>query len=110
MPPAATTFTVSEATRKKWSEQPLKQNVGAAPVLDLTVDNITENVIAVNSNLSDNPRLQYLITKFIRASHDFIRDVGLNFDEWEQVWKFLTSVCYRHCCISLPALFFFLCF
>lgn len=61
------------------------------PMLDLTMDNITENVMQINS-MCDNPRLRYLITELVKASHDYVRDVNLQFDEWEQAWQYLTRV------------------
>lgn len=81
---------LSEKTRKKWAA-PAEEYV-PPPVQDLTIDNITPNVIAVNSNVHDNPRLQYIITKLIQASHDFVRDVDLKFEEWTAAWEFLTRV------------------
>ncbi|EYE96020.1 aromatic compound dioxygenase [Aspergillus ruber CBS 135680] len=60
-------------------------------MLGLTIENITENVMKINS-MCDNPRLRYLIMKLVKVSHDYIRDVGLHFDEWEQAWQFLTRV------------------
>ncbi|KFX93699.1 hypothetical protein O988_06667 [Pseudogymnoascus sp. VKM F-3808] len=81
---------VNENTRRKWAEAP-KEHVAPA-MLDLTIENITQNVIAVNSNVHDNPRLQHIITKLIQVSHDFVRDVGLQFDEWEAAWQYLTRV------------------
>ncbi len=85
-----TALDVNENTRKKWAEAP-KEHV-PPPVLDLTIENITENVNAVNSNVKDNPRLQYIMIKLVKAAHDFVRDVGLQFDEWETACEFLTKV------------------
>ncbi|KAK4944555.1 hypothetical protein LTR10_015989 [Elasticomyces elasticus] len=77
--------------RKKWEAEPVTDD--APPVVqDMTINNLTTNVIAVCSHIHDNPRLQYLITKLIQVSHDFVRDVELNFDEWTAAWEFLTRV------------------
>ncbi|KAH8799676.1 Intradiol ring-cleavage dioxygenase [Xylogone sp. PMI_703] len=81
---------VNENTRNKWAEAP-KPHI-PPPVIDLTIENITENVNLVNSNVQDNPRLQYIMTKLVKAAHDFIRDVELQFDEWEMAWQYLTKV------------------
>lgn len=84
--------TISEATRAKWSGNPEAIAATLPSMLDLTIENITENVMKINS-MCDNPRLRFLIMKLVKASHDYIRDVGLQFDEWEQAWQFLTRVC-----------------
>ncbi|KAK5129292.1 hypothetical protein LTR08_003622 [Meristemomyces frigidus] len=82
---------LSEKARKKWEAKPATEHV-PAPVQDLTIENITPNVITVNSNVKDNPRLQYLITKLIQVSHDFVRDAEIKFDEWTAAWQYLTWV------------------
>jgi len=82
---------LSAKARKKWEAGEAAEHV-IPPVKDLTIENITANVIAVNSNIKDNPRLQYIITKLIQVSHDYIRDVDLKFDEWTTAWQFLTKV------------------
>ncbi|KAF7594510.1 hypothetical protein BBP40_009143 [Aspergillus hancockii] len=61
------------------------------PMLDLAIVNITENVMEINS-MCGNPRLRYRILKLTEAAHDYVREVGLQFDEWEQAWQFLTNV------------------
>lgn len=97
MSPAATTTSgfvavdVNENTKKKWAAAP--KDYVVPKMLDLTIENITGNVISVNSCVKDNPRLQYIITKLIQVSHNFVRDVQLQFDEWEQAWQYLTRVC-----------------
>ncbi|PYH93808.1 aromatic compound dioxygenase [Aspergillus ellipticus CBS 707.79] len=84
---------LSEHTRAKWAAASTPEEIAAnlPPMLDLTIENITENVMKINS-MCDNPRLRYLILKLIQTAHDYIRDVGLQFDEWEQAWQFLTKV------------------
>ncbi|GJP91769.1 hypothetical protein CBS63078_10599 [Aspergillus niger] len=84
---------LSERTRAKWAAASTPEEIAAnlPPMLDLTIENITENVMKINS-MCDNPRMRYLILKLIQAAHDYIRDVGLQFDEWEQAWQFLTRV------------------
>ncbi|OJJ99363.1 hypothetical protein ASPACDRAFT_44024 [Aspergillus aculeatus ATCC 16872] len=84
---------LSDRTRAKWAAASTPEEIAAnlPPMLDLTIENITENVMKINS-MCDNPRLRYLILKLIQAAHDYVRDVGLQFDEWEQAWQFLTKV------------------
>ncbi|OQU95651.1 hypothetical protein CLAIMM_01833 [Cladophialophora immunda] len=82
---------MSLKARKKWEAVPVTEHV-PTPVQDLTIENITPNVIAVNSKVKANPRLQYIITKLIQVSHDFVREVELSFDEWTTAWEFLTKV------------------
>lgn len=83
---------VSDRTKAKWAAgSPEDIAARLPPMLDLTIENITENVMQINS-MCDNPRLRYLITKLVKASHDYVRDVNSQFDEWEQAWQFLTRV------------------
>src|SRR5699024_3818724 len=89
---AANPLNLNERTRAKWASNPEEISRTLPPMLDLTMENITENVMKINS-MCDNARLRLLIMKLIKASHDYIRDVGLQFDEWEQAWQFLTRVC-----------------
>ncbi|OGM43618.1 catechol dioxygenase [Aspergillus bombycis] len=82
-----------ERTRAKWATAFTPEEIAAnlPPMLDLTIENITENVMKINS-ICDNPRLRYLVLKLVQAAHDYVREVGLQFDEWEQAWQFLTKV------------------
>lgn len=64
---------------------------GIAPAKDLTSDNITENVKAINSRCPD-PRLKYLLEELVQHIHDFARTTRLSFDEWAAALQFLTEV------------------
>ncbi|KAF2668548.1 aromatic compound dioxygenase [Microthyrium microscopicum] len=61
------------------------------PVKDLTIENITENVLAINSRCP-NPRMKYLFERLTTHLHDFARETRLSTSEWEQSIKFLTKV------------------
>ncbi|KAH6975704.1 cathecol 1,2-dioxygenase [Ilyonectria destructans] len=62
------------------------------PVLmDLTIDNITENVHRINSQ-TPNPRLKYVLERLVTHLHDFARETRLNSDEWIKGIQFLTDV------------------
>jgi protocatechuate 3,4-dioxygenase beta subunit len=61
------------------------------PLKDLTIDNITENVHAINSNCK-NPRTRFLLEKLVTHVHDFARETRLTTSEWEQTIGFLTEV------------------
>lgn len=64
----------------------------STPVLkDLTIDNITENVVRINSQCSD-PRLKYVMERLVSHLHDFARETRLSFDEWMAGIQFLTQV------------------
>lgn len=58
---------------------------------DLTVDNITENVHAINAGC-ENPRLKFLLHRLVEHLHDFARETQLNITEWETAIKFLVDV------------------
>lgn len=59
-------------------------------LLDLTIDNITENTNLINSQ-SDNARLTYLVTRLVTHLHDFARETRLSMDEWMAALNFLVK-------------------
>lgn len=61
------------------------------PMKDLTVDNITENVIRINS-LCEDERLKYILERLVTHLHDFARETRLSTDEWMTGLRFLTEV------------------
>ncbi|QPC80340.1 hypothetical protein HYE68_011092 [Fusarium pseudograminearum] len=65
----------------------------AAPVnlKDLTIDNITENVHAINSQCS-SLRLKYILERVVTHLHDLARETRLTTDEWMAAIQFLTQV------------------
>jgi hypothetical protein len=65
----------------------------AAPISlkDLTIDNITDNVHAINSQCS-NFRLKYVLERTVEHLHDLAREVRLSTDEWMAAIQFLTQV------------------
>jgi protocatechuate 3,4-dioxygenase beta subunit len=64
----------------------------AAPpaLLDLTIDNITPNTIAINNQTSDD-RLRYLMSRLVSHLHDFARETRLSTDEWMAALLFLVA-------------------
>ncbi|KAL6698469.1 Intradiol ring-cleavage dioxygenase [Trichoderma pleuroticola] len=60
------------------------------PLLDLTIDNITENVVRINSQ-SSNARLNYLMERLVTHVHDFARETRLSTHEWMATVEFLTK-------------------
>lgn len=77
-------------------------------LLDLTIDNITENTNLINSQ-SDNARLTYLVTRLVTHLHDFARETRLSMDEWMAALNFLVkcgqiSSDVRHVSSPLPLL------
>jgi hypothetical protein len=65
----------------------------SAPVSlkDLTIDNITDNVHAINSQCS-NPRLKYILQRTVTHLHTLAKEVRLTTDEWMTAILFLTKV------------------
>jgi protocatechuate 3,4-dioxygenase beta subunit len=61
------------------------------PMKDLTVDNITENVITINS-LCEDERMKYILERLVTHLHDFARETRLSSDEWMTGLRFLTEV------------------
>jgi hypothetical protein len=58
---------------------------------NLTIENITENVHAINSQ-TPNPRLKFLLEKLVTHFHDFARETRLSSHEWTTALLFLTAV------------------
>ncbi|KAL3484384.1 Intradiol ring-cleavage dioxygenase, partial [Aspergillus germanicus] len=61
------------------------------PMKDMTVDNITENVIRINS-LCQDERMKYVLERLVTHLHDFARETRLSSQEWMTGLKFLTEV------------------
>merc|ERR1712000_533501 len=64
--------------------------VKTPPLMDLTIDNITENVIRINSNNPD-ARMQYVLERLVVHLHDFARETRLSTAEWMAGIQFLTK-------------------
>ncbi|KAL7894881.1 aromatic compound dioxygenase [Trichoderma sp. SZMC 28014] len=60
------------------------------PLMDLTIDNITQNVVRINSQSSD-ARLNYLMQRLVTHVHDFARETRLSTHEWMAAIQFLTQ-------------------
>lgn len=65
--------------------------VNIPPMKDLTVDNITENTIRINS-LCKDPRTRYVLERLVSHLHDFARETRLSSNEWMTGLLFLTEV------------------
>jgi hypothetical protein len=60
-------------------------------MMDLTIDNITQNVKLINSQGPDR-RLRFLMDRLVTHLHDFVRETRLSTDEWMAAIQFLTQV------------------
>ncbi|KAI9849878.1 MAG: hypothetical protein M1837_000092 [Sclerophora amabilis] len=65
--------------------------VDIPPMKDLTIDNITENTVAINSRGPD-PRMRYVMERLVFHMHDFARETRLSTKEWMAGIEFLTAV------------------
>ncbi|KAK2747744.1 hypothetical protein FQN57_001774 [Myotisia sp. PD_48] len=61
------------------------------PLKDLTIDNITENTILINSQCPD-ARTRYVIERLVHHLHEFARETRLSTTEWMAGLLFLTDV------------------
>ncbi|KAI9641920.1 hypothetical protein NHQ30_009788 [Ciborinia camelliae] len=61
------------------------------PMKDLTIDNITENTVRINSQ-GDNERLIYVMERLVTHLHDFARETRLSTKEWMAALDFLVKV------------------
>jgi protocatechuate 3,4-dioxygenase beta subunit len=66
------------------------QKPDVPPLKDLTMENITENVHAINSGCQD-PRVRFLFERLVTHLHDFARETQLSTAEWENAIRFLTD-------------------
>lgn len=64
---------------------------GPISLKDLTIENITDNVHAINAQCG-NPRLKYILEKTVTHLHDLAKEVRLTTDEWMTTLLFLTKV------------------
>ena len=60
------------------------------PLKDLNTDNITENVILINSN-NPSARFKYVLERLVIHLHDFARETRLSTREWMAGINYLTS-------------------
>ena len=60
------------------------------PMKDLTIDNITENTIRINSQSGD-ARSTYVLERLVSHMHDFARETRLSTNEWRAGLQFLTE-------------------
>ncbi|KAL5322011.1 hypothetical protein ACEPPN_009978 [Leptodophora sp. 'Broadleaf-Isolate-01'] len=68
------------------------------PMMDLSADNITQNVHTINS-LCPDPRLKFLMKRLVTHLHDFARETRLTSEEWMAGLQFLTET--GHTCTEL---------
>lgn len=61
------------------------------PMKDLTIDNISENIIRINSQSAD-PRLTYVRKRLVTHLHDFARETRLRTKEWMAALESATAV------------------
>ncbi|KAF8854374.1 aromatic compound dioxygenase [Acephala macrosclerotiorum] len=65
--------------------------INVPPMKDLTIDNITENTILINSQSSDQ-RVTYVMERLVTHLHDFARETRLSTNEWMAALNFLVRV------------------
>jgi len=58
---------------------------------NLTIENITENTVRINSQSSD-PRLTYVLERLVNHLHDFARETRLSTKEWMAGLEFMRDV------------------
>ncbi|KAH0497194.1 hypothetical protein TgHK011_004522 [Trichoderma gracile] len=72
------------------SVTPLPPSPTQPLVPDLTIDNITQNVVQASSRSGD-ARLDYLMERLVTHIHDFARETRLSTREWMAAIRFLTQ-------------------
>jgi len=63
----------------------------ARPMMDLTIENITQNVHEINSQCPDR-RFRYILERVVVHLHDLVRETRLSTGEWMKALEFLTDV------------------
>jgi Catechol dioxygenase N terminus len=66
-------------------------HINIPPMMDLTIDNITDNTVIMNSQGSDQ-RLTYVMERLVTHLHDFARETRLSTSEWMATLNFLVRV------------------
>ncbi|KAH9211230.1 Intradiol ring-cleavage dioxygenase [Leptodontidium sp. 2 PMI_412] len=66
-------------------------SINVPNVKNMTIDNITENTILINSQ-GENERVRYLFERLVTHLHDFARETRLSTPEWKTALDFLVSV------------------
>jgi hypothetical protein len=66
-------------------------HVNVPAMMDLTIDNITDNTVIINSQGSDQ-RLTYVMERLVTHLHDFARETRLSTTEWMAALNFLVRV------------------
>jgi hypothetical protein len=59
--------------------------------MDLTTENITENVNEINSRCPDH-KFKYVLERVVAHLHDLVRETRLSTGEWMAAMEFLTQV------------------
>jgi len=59
--------------------------------MDLTIENITQNVHEINSQCPDR-RFRYVLERVVVHLHDLVRETRLSTREWMTALEFLTEV------------------
>lgn len=65
--------------------------VNLPPLKDLSIENITDNTVLINSGCEDR-RMKYVMERLVTHLHDFARETRLSTDEWMAGIQFLTQV------------------
>lgn len=68
------------------------------PMMDMTINNITENTVLINSQAPD-ARLTFVLERLVSHMHDFARETRLSSKEWMAAIHFLTEV--GHMCTDV---------
>ena len=66
------------------------KEVKIPPMKDLTIHNITDNTIAINSQNPD-VRMRFVLERLVSHLHDFARETRLSTKEWMAGINFLTA-------------------
>lgn len=59
-------------------------------IMDMSVDSITTNVQAINSNCPDE-RMKFIFKNLVNHLHNFIRETSITSEEWMTAIQFLTE-------------------
>jgi hypothetical protein len=65
--------------------------VNVPDVMDMNIDNITQNTILINSQ-GESERVTYLFERLVTHLHDLARETRLSTQEWKAALDFLVSV------------------
>jgi hypothetical protein len=89
--PFVCSISQQDFTKRGTTQIAMSSTTAPISLKDLTIENITSNVHAINSTCPD-PRLKFILERVVVHLHDLARETRLSTAEWMKALLFLTEV------------------